>query len=277
VTVTGDTERVLALDDPRSQRPELTGAKAAHLARASAAGLPTLPGFVVLPPAAGCTLTSSRRRSRPPASRPAEAAAADAAAAAAVPGPEERELHEAWHDLSAGGHRSLVVRSSSAQEDTRESSMAGQFASILDVRGWDAFAAALRTVRESAGPDAAAIPVLVQPMVRSRAGGVLFGADPVAGRTDRLLVSVVRGGPDTLVSGMQPGSNVHLSPRGRMLDVEPSAPAEPSAALAPAAGGLLNDRELRRLAALARRARRLFGGPQDIEFGFQEGDGAPSR
>jgi hypothetical protein len=100
--------------------------------------------------------------------------------------------------------------------------------------------AALHTVRESAGPAAGPIPVLVQPMVRSRAGGVLFGADPVAGRADRLLVSVVRGGPDSLVSGVQPGSNLRLSPRGRMLAAEAS---EPLAAPGPDGHGLLNERE----------------------------------
>lgn len=293
MTATGESGQVLGLDDPRTRCAELAGAKAAHLARAGAAGLPALPGFVVLPP--GAAAPGPRRPDG--AARTGRTADGDAA------------LRAAWHELSAGGRRPLVVRSSSPEEDTQGSSMAGQFTSVLDVRGWSAFAAALRTVRGSAGPAAAPIPVLVQPMVRSRAGGVLFGADPVAGRTDRLLVSVVRGGPDTLVNGVQPGSNLHVSPRGRLLAAEPSepagsagpsgsagsgrpsdsaepagpsdsaggaaspAPARTPAPPGPGRAGLLDDRELRRLAALARRARRVFGGPQDIEFGFQEGTG----
>jgi hypothetical protein len=72
-----------------------------------------------------------------------------------------------------------------------------------------------------------------------------------------MLVSAVRGGPDSLVSGEQAGTNYWLSrgdgccapsrrPRRRCSDAD----------------------ELRRLARLARQARGVFGGPQDIEFGF---------
>ncbi|MEO3750059.1 PEP/pyruvate-binding domain-containing protein [Streptomyces sp. B6B3] len=232
-----DAGLVLPLDDPRAGAAELTGGKAAALARAAAAGLPVLPGFVVLPP---------------DPERPHRAT----------------DLRRVWRELSGNGARPLVVRSSSAAEDTAESSMAGRFDSVLDVRGWDAFRAALAVVRESgpepAGPGPApAMAVLVQPMVRSRVGGVLFGADPVAGRTDRFLVSVVRGGPDRLVGGAQQGTTLHLSPHGRPLHT-----AEPEAV-----ERLLRPAELRRLAALARRAAHVFGGPQDIEFGFDERTG----
>ncbi|UED84259.1 PEP/pyruvate-binding domain-containing protein [Streptomyces profundus] len=212
------------LTDPRAARAELTGGKAAALARASAAGLPVLPGFVVLP------------------------------AGANQRGADPEQL---WRRLSDEGRRPLAVRSSSSAEDTADSAMAGRFVSVLDVRGLDAFRAALRAVRESAaaveGPPAP-MAVLVQPMLECRVGGVLFGADPVAGRTDRLLLSALPGGPDRLVSGAAQGESARLTPRGRPLDDTVS--------------GLLARAELRRLAALARRTRRIFGSPQDIEFGF---------
>ncbi len=129
----------------------------------------------------------------------------------------------AWDELSCHGTRPLVVRSSSPHEDTQESSLAGRFESVLDVRGWEEFRAAVGTVVGSARqPDGFTAPmaVLVQPMLRARVGGVLFGADPVAGRTDRLLVSAVRGGPDTLVGGEQPGTSYWLSRWGRLLRTE---------------------------------------------------------
>ncbi|WP_053171262.1 PEP/pyruvate-binding domain-containing protein [Streptomyces sp. SBT349] len=216
----------LPLDDPRARRAELTGGKAASLARAAGARLPVLPGFVVLPPGTGLR---------------------------GVP------LREAWRELSGDGATPLVVRSSSAAEDTEESSMAGRFASVLDVRGWEAFTEALRTVRASG--DGVTMAVLVQPLVRSRAGGVLFGADPVGGRADRMLVSAVRGGPDLLVGGAEQGTDIRLTRRGRPL----GAHAGDTPPLSPS--------QLRRLAELARRARRLFGAPQDIEFGFDEAAG----
>ncbi|MFI1352066.1 PEP/pyruvate-binding domain-containing protein [Streptomyces sp. NPDC020898] len=224
------------LDQPAASLPLLAGSKAANLARAARAGLPVLPGFVIPHPAPD-----------PEAPDPADGPSA---------------LRHAWDALSDGGERPLVVRSSSPQEDTQDSSLAGRFASVLDVRGWADFRTAVRTVLDSArrsdGPPAP-MAVLVQPMLTARVGGVMFGADPVEGRADRMLVSAVRGGPDSLVSGEQAGTNYWLSLRGRMLRTEP-ADAEP----------LLGAFELRRLARLARRAREVFDGPQDIEFGFDD-------
>ncbi|WP_330283931.1 PEP/pyruvate-binding domain-containing protein [Streptomyces sp. NBC_00588] len=218
------------LDLPGAALSDHTGSKAANLARAAAAGLPVLPGFVI--PHGG--------------------------------GEDTVALRRAWQELSDGGARPLVVRSSSPQEDTEDSSLAGQFASVLDVRGWRAFREAVRTVLDSARrPDGSTAPmaVLVQPMLTARIGGVMFGADPVEGRADRMLVSVVWGGPDGLVSGEQAGTNHWLNRYGRLLRTEPSDADSP-----------LTRTELARLARLARRARRVFGGPQDIEFGF-DGEG----
>ncbi|MFJ9379000.1 PEP/pyruvate-binding domain-containing protein [Streptomyces sp. NPDC101455] len=219
-------DAAVPLDQLTAIQPLFAGSKAANLAHAARAGLPVLPGFVI-----------------------PEGAGDDPAA-----------LRHAWRDLSDSGARPLVVRSSSPQEDTEQSSLAGQFASVLDVRGWSDFCTAVRTVLDSAHrPDGSTAPmaVLVQPMLTARVGGVMFGADPVEGRADRMLVSAVRGGPDSLVSGEQAGTHYWLSRRGRLLRTEP-----------PTADALLTPSELRRLARLARRARQVFGGPQDIEFGF---------
>jgi pyruvate,water dikinase len=130
--------------------------------------------------------------------------------------------------------------------------MAGQFRSVLDVSGWDRLVAATREVVASAegGPMA----VLVQPLLQPAWGGVMFGADPVTGLSDRLLVSAVPGGPDRLVSGAVSGTQMALSPHGRLLDGSELDPE-------------LRARSTRRkLVRLARRAAELFGGPQDIEW-----------
>ncbi|MEO3848163.1 PEP/pyruvate-binding domain-containing protein [Streptomyces sp. B8F3] len=238
---------VLPLLTRPAREPGRAGAKAANLARAAAAGLPVLPGFVLTDPAL---------------------------APGAPAGPDA--LRAAWQDLSEGGRRPLIVRSSSAYEDAADSSMAGWYETVPDVRGWDDFAAAVRRVVDSAarglvGPAAAAreaplragapgrMAVLVQPMLRAAAGGVMFGADPVAGRHDRLLVSAVDGGPGTLVDGTAQGVRYQLTRRGRRVTVDPAEPP---------GTGLLGRGRLARLASLARRAERVFGGPQDVEFGF---------
>ncbi|MFD7406000.1 PEP/pyruvate-binding domain-containing protein [Streptomyces sp. NPDC059866] len=234
---------VLPLETPPATDPSVTGAKAARLARAAVAGLPVLPGFVLVP-----------------ASR----------APGAVTG--ERALRAAWVQLVGGqrGERAVVVRSSSVHEDTENSSMAGRFDSVLDVRGWDAFVAAVRTVLASArrvrplrssapGLPADGMAVLVQPMLKSAVGGVMFGADPVEGRTDRILVSAVRGGPDQLVDGSTQGVRYQLTRCARPVG---------GAAAGRRGARLLTRGQMRGLVTLAKRTERLFGGPQDMEFGF---------
>jgi rifampicin phosphotransferase len=136
--------------------------------------------------------------------------------------------------------------------------MAGMFTSVLDVRSWEAFLTAIDDVIRSGGE--APIAVLVQPFIHPQWGGVLFGADPVTGRTDRLVVAAVPGGPDRLVSGQVDGIQLTLSARGRRRD-DAEAPA-----------ALRARRARRGLVQLARKAAATFGGPQDIEWAM-EGNG----
>ncbi|MEY9990527.1 hypothetical protein ABIE67_002559 [Streptomyces sp. V4I8] len=231
---------VVPLDRPATALLPSMGSKAANLARAARAGLPVLPRFVIPHRAGGDTVA----------------------------------LRRAWDELSEGRARPLVVRSSSPQEDTAESSLAGQFASVLDVRGWRDFRTAVETVLDSAHrPDGSTAPmaVLVQPMLTVRVGGVMFGADPVAGRADRILVSAVRGGPDSLVSGAQAGTDYWLSGHGRLLRTGAADRGSLMEGRSLTEGrSLLTRAELFRLARLARQIRRVFGGPQDVEFGFDE-------
>jgi rifampicin phosphotransferase len=223
----GDVHRdvpfLVDLRDPIARDPAVTGGKAAALATAAAAGLATLPGVVL-------TTVFSR--------------AVDTRAKAT----EMATVRDAF--VHAGGDaQALVVRSSSVIEDTAESSMAGQFASVIGVRGFDEFVSAVHAVLDSRARAGAAdlpIGVLIQPLLEPVLGGVLFGVDPVTGRTDRRVVSAVFGGPEPLVSGVVTGSRYVLDPRGRTVDA------------AVADGPSLARRELRRLAALSTEVGRLF-------------------
>ena len=218
----------------------VVGAKAANLGRAMAAGLPVLPGFVI-------TTT---------------AVATCAAGRSAIVGRFSDDLAEAWSRLSDHGRLPLVVRSSSPVEDQSGSSMAGRFTSVVGVRHWVAFRSAVEIVARSAqqagtldGP--AAMAVLVQPHLDPRLSGVLFGLDPLTGRTDRRVVAAVEGGPQQLVSGEVDGTRDLLGRRGRLVEVD----GEPLP---------LRRADRRALAALARRAGSVFGGPQDIEWARAE-------
>lgn len=163
-------------------------------------------------------------------------------------------LRSAWHVLSEDGRVAVAVRSSSTVEDQAASSMAGYFTTVLDVTAWPAAVDAIAAVKASG--TGAPMAVLVQPMCDAVAGGVLFGVDPVSG-DDHLVVEVVRGGPRALVSGDVNAASVTLSHHGRVLDRRGDAPLTAS--------------QYRQLAALARDARRIFDGPQDIEWAIDRG------
>lgn len=236
---------VVYLNDPRAVDPRLVGAKAANLARAAVGGLPILPGFA---------LTT---RSFDPEVVGNPAMPLDPTAEAA--------LMAAWARLAEAGGEPLVVRSSSTIEDIGESSMAGQFTSLLDVKGPDGFLAAVRAVLASArtatpGEPPLPMAVLVQSQLDAARGGVMFGIDPVSGDPHRIAVEVVPGGPDKLVSGTVTAASYHLRRDGRLMDRDDGGGAP-----------LIDARQRRELAKLARRTGEVFGCPQDIEWAHDRG------
>lgn len=232
----GDTRPpLLRLDEPLAQALDLTGAKAANLAASLVAGLPVIPGFVI-------TTHGTSRLGRAEEIREL---------------PVTDPLRRAWSELSRDGSIPLAVRSSSVVEDSTTSSMAGQFVSVLHVRGWTAFADAVADVIASAAGTSlgdAPMAVLVQPMAQARLGGVLFGLDPLTGNRRRYLASMAEGLPEQIVSGAVTGTTVVLGRHGRIHSVTGPLSAR------------LGARDRRRLARLARRTRRVFGSPQDMEW-----------
>jgi len=222
---------LVSLDDEAALDAALTGGKAAALARARSAGIATVAGLVL-------TTEGSRRYD-------------DGTALADLVGAEVV-------DAVAGlGDGAVAVRSSSVVEDTSESSAAGQFESVLGVRGADALVAAVGEVldsRERAQAATEPIAVLIQPMVDPDRAGVAFGVDPVTGRSDRRVITAVRGSPAGLVGGEVDGGRWVLDDHDSVL-----AHKDPDGVLMPPA--------LRReLADLLRRVEDLFEGPQDIEW-----------
>lgn len=232
------TERplVVALDDAAAFDSALTGGKAAALARAITTGLPCLPGVV---------LTT--------------------AFSDVVDGGAEVTTHDAVLEAfqRAGGDRqALVARSSSVVEDMATSSMAGQFESVIGVTGFEAFTGAVKAVLDSrarAGAGEHPIAVLVQPLIEPAYGGVMFGIDPVTGRTDRRVVSAVRGGPEPLVSGKVDGSRYVLDPsNAKVLDHAAND------------GPQLDPAHLRRLLELSIKVDSMYGAPQDVEWAIDD-------
>jgi rifampicin phosphotransferase len=228
---TSSTAGVLTLDDDRATDLEHTGGKAASLAKATAAGLRTLPG-VVLTTTFCC----------------------DVGDGAQIDGhPDVARAFEG----ARGWPKGMVARSSSVVEDMGDSSQAGQFESVIGIDGLDELSDAVRVVldsRQQADATDHPIAVLIQPFVEPRFGGVLFGVDPVTGRSDRRVVSAVEGQPDPLVSGEVEGSRYVLEPDGSVVAFHagdgPELPAD-----------LLDE-----LVVLSDRVAGVFGEPQDVEW-----------
>jgi pyruvate,water dikinase len=114
--------------------------------------------------------------------------------------------------LAAG--TSYAVRSSASVEDSTDHSFAGQFHTVLGVRGAPAVREAIEQVRASArdprvlpyfdaagiSPDDVRMNVIVQEMVPALTSGVAFSRNPMTGLNE-VVIEAVPGSGEALVSG----------------------------------------------------------------------------
>ncbi|MFY9340868.1 MAG: PEP/pyruvate-binding domain-containing protein [Planctomycetota bacterium] len=142
-----------------------------------------------------------------------------------------------------------AVRSSAVGEDSATASMAGMFRTELDVPVPALAVAVGRVIASYRGRSGG---VVVQSFRRAQYSGVLFTVDPA--HAGRLLVELVAGGCDELVSGRATPKSFRFGRVTREL-VGEQAPPLP-----------LDD-----LLALAARVEALFGRPQDIEWVHADG------
>ena len=105
--------------------------------------------------------------------------------------------------------------------------------------------------------------MLVQPLIEPAYGGVMFGIDPVTGRTDRRVVSAVRGAPEQLVSGEVDGSRYLLDPtNAKVLEFDAND------------GPQLEPADLRRLVELSAKVASVYGGAAGRRVGDRHGQAA---
>ncbi|MCK5796333.1 MAG: hypothetical protein KAI47_04065 [Deltaproteobacteria bacterium] len=172
----------------------------------------------------------------------------------------------------------VAVRSSATDEDGSSSSFAGQYATVLNVGDEDALHDAIahcvasldaagpvayRREREgeatTRGDGSASMSVVVQRMVDARCAGVLFTADPLTGRRDRIVIDAVLGLGEALVSGHAEPEHLVVAPTGEVVSrhlVGPSA--------------ILSDDEVARLVAEAKRVAADSGVPMDLEWAIDD-------
>ena len=240
---------VLRLAEAGDNHRSLVGGKAFNLGKLIAAGLPVPRGFCVTTTAFDLFLAWCPGRtelshllaqcSGDEIGRFAELSRKVHSCLTEVPVPEmvKDAVLSAWRE--SDGERSFAVRSSATVEDAAGMSFAGQFESILNVRGADALLAAIKTcwlslfterslvylARQRVPAEKVRMAVLVQEMVEAEHAGVVFTADPLTGATDRFVVEYVSGLGEGLVQGtVQPERFVVEKQTGRVL----ASPAENS-------------------------------------------------
>ncbi len=228
---------IVSLDSVGARDAAQTGGKASTLARLRAAGFPVPEGFVVT---------------------------ADTGLGA--------DLVTSLIDLErrAGPDAQFAVRSSSRAEDSAAASFAGQYDTVLGVRGADevsraitrcfaSFASARASAYQSAvGVQDTAGAVIVQRLVPAEAAGVAFTRDPVTGAHDRIVIDAATGFGDAVVGGrVTPDGFVVMKSSGEVV-VRRTVGERPC----------LDDEQVRAIAALAERVEDHEGAPVDIEWAW---------
>lgn len=212
------------------------GGKAYGLARLVGMGLPVPPAFVV---------RNARENHFPDA------------------------LDQSYFNLGAAA---VAVRSSALGEDGGAASFAGQYDTVLNVRGVqqlrDAIARCVASVanerarsyqQEQINGADIAMNVVVQAMVNARVAGVVFTADPVSARRDLLVIDAVAGLGEALVSGEATPDHYAVHTGGAIVRRQLTG-AQP----------LLSDVEIATIAAQARAAAAHEGHPLDLEWAIDE-------
>lgn len=170
--------------------------------------------------------------------------------------------------LHALGQGPKAVRSSAMSEDGLHASFAGQFETYLNVSGAEAVKAAIRKCVAAASSDRVSqyskevhhradtrVSVIVQNMVSAEKAGVIFSADPVSNRRDKMVINVAVGAGEALVSGNKDAVQYLVFGSGK--DVTSQIAKN---------GDLLSAAQVRELMAGARKAEQAYGHPVDLEW-----------
>ncbi len=279
----------------------LAGGKGANLARLAQAGFPVPAGFMIATPAYLAFVQGNRLEEKIAALLPEldtealERASGDIRAlftAGTIPDAVEEEIRTVYRHL---GGPAVAVRSSATAEDLPDLSFAGQQETYLNVVGenallkavvdcwsslWTARAIGYR-IRNRVPHAGAALAVVVQEMVPSRASGVLFTANPLTGLRSETVIDATLGLGEALVSGqVDPDHYVVDAAEERILDKKLGA--KQVAVHGQAGGGTetvrqersqeqaLPDEHILSLARLGRRVEELYAFPQDIEWAWAD-------
>jgi pyruvate, water dikinase len=191
----------------------------------------------------------------------------------------------------------VAVRSSAVGEDSAGASFAGQHATVLDVKPEvGAIVEAVRQVWASGRTDSALgyrqkmgiagapqVGIVVQRMIEPSAAGVLFSRDPVSGEDVR-VIEAAWGLGEAVVAGLVTPDRFRVTRAGAVIERTPGfkdllirratdgGTEQVEIASDRAEALCLDDEQLVALHRLAEQCERVYGGEQDLEWAFEEGD-----
>ncbi|MEM5804435.1 MAG: phosphoenolpyruvate synthase [Candidatus Aenigmatarchaeota archaeon] len=195
----------------------------------------------------------------------------------------------------------VAVRSSSVLEDAEKTSAAGQYESYLNIRGVESLMlhvikcwASTFTPRaiyyrhKNGQPQDAGIGVIVQSMVNAERSGVAFTVDPINPADEganRIIIEACWGLGETIVQGQVEPDRYAVDKRngelvekfvGNKTMMRRRDPASGATVMTKVPKDLvsyqvLNDTEIKALAAICKRIEDHYGRPQDIEWAAERG------
>ncbi|MBL7138327.1 MAG: hypothetical protein ISS17_06105 [Bacteroidales bacterium] len=165
-----------------------------------------------------------------------------------------------------------AIRSSAVSEDGEEASFAGQFETFLNINGRAEIQQAIRSCVTAASADRVKhylqnriseadlrISVIVQNMVPVTCAGVIFTADPVTHRRDKIIINALEGLGEELVSGNKDAHHYEVFRSGSNLD-----------SVIQSSRHLLTLQQMQQLLEGALKAEEVFGQPVDLEWAIDE-------
>jgi pyruvate,water dikinase len=294
-------------DNPDALRADIAGGKAADLSRLTGVPEVRMPPFFIITAAAyrhlmhtaglqGRALELLKISPGHGLSRAHCEAVCRDVRASAMPADLGDVLRAAYRRLVGFGRapHGVAVRSSAVMEDS-DASFAGQFDTVLGVRGDNLLAAYQQVVasrfayeavhyarRSGYGDEDLAMPVVVMAMVQPAASGVAHSQAPE--RDDAILVTAVRGLAQAAMDGRVTPDRLLVSRRPPHAVLERVAGADGIVLRCGARGGLVEelaphppsgqpaiaDDLARGVAKMALRLEWHLGGPQEVEWAVDE-------
>jgi hypothetical protein len=119
---------------------------------------------------------------------------------------------------------SLAVRSSATIEDTMQTSMAGQFKTYLgQMTRFEVIESIIKVIKslgEYGDRFNSKMGVILQRRIKPIYSGVLFSSNPLNALKDEMIVSLIRGSGEELVSGKKEGEDIRVSFEKGILKID---------------------------------------------------------